>query len=148
MLTVICKYINNWFTYDEDKHIGTYSIEGGVINPPLTIENGRYYRIIGSKFNDGVYKYGVDVLDDESSFDGAIWLMSVPKDFIELAGKIKAWNDVNGAVDSSNMSPFSSEHFDIYSYTMGGGSSSGGGASVTWQSQFAKELSRYRKIGV
>ena len=148
MLTEICKHINNWFTYDEDKHIGTYSIQGGVISPPLTIENERYFRIIGSRFNDGVYKYGEDVLDDEGSFDGAIWLMSVPKDFISLVGKIKAWNDVNGAIDSVNMSPFTSENFDIYSYSKGGGGSSSGGANGTWQSQFAIELSRYRKIGV
>ena len=153
MLTQICKSINNWFTYDDDKHIMRMSIEGGVINPPLTIEDGRYYRIIGSRFNDGVWLYDsakASPLTDEAEFDGAVWLMSVPKDFIELAKKIEAWQDKNSGIDSANMSPFQSESFDIYSYSKGSKSGSVGanGTAVTWRDMFAKELSLYRKVGM
>lgn len=154
MLTEICKEINNWFTHDEDKYVGTYSIAGGVIvNPPFTLEKGRYYRIIGSVFNDGVYRYddapeAEEGLIDEGPFDGAIWLMSVPKDFISLVHDIEQWNDINGAIDSANMSPFTSESFDMYSYSKGGGGTGSGDATVSWQAQFGKSLNRYRKVGI
>ena len=151
MLTEICKEIRNWFSFREDRMVGKFHIESGVLTPPVSLLDGQYYRIIGSVFNDGVHKYGdeSDILTDEPEFDGAVWLMRCPKDFLDLVAEIEAWQEKNGAVNSKNMSPYSSESFGIYSYSKGssGSSASGAGATaVTWQTQFKNRLNKYRKL--
>lgn len=151
MLTEICKEIRNWFSEREDRMVGKFRIETGVLVPPVSLLEGQYFRIIGSVFNDGVHQYGTegDILKDEPEFDGAVWLMRCPKDFLDLVAEIEAWQEKNGAVDSANMSPFSSESFGIYSYSKGssGSSASGAGATaVTWQTQFKSRLNKYRKL--
>lgn len=148
MLTEICKEIRNWFSEREDRIVGKFRIETGVLVPPVSLLEGQYFRIIGSVFNDGVHQYGAegDVLKDEPEFDGAVWIMKVPQEVIDLADDIKKWNDKNGDVESTNMSPFSSESFGIYSYSKG--SSGSDSATVTWQNQFKKRLNNWRKVGV
>lgn len=149
MLTEICKEIRNWFSEREDRMVGKFRIETGVLVPPVSLLEGQYFRIIGSVFNDGVHQYGAegDVLKDEPEFDGAVWIMKVPQEVIDLADDIKRWNDKNGDVESTNMSPFSSEAFGIYSYSKGSNGSDGG-ATVTWQNQFKNRLNNWRKVGV
>lgn len=149
MLTEICKEIRNWFSEREDRIVGKFRIETGVLVPPVSLLEGQYFRIIGSVFNDGVHQYGAegDVLKDEPEFDGAVWIMKVPQEVIDLADDIKKWNEKNGDVESTNMSPFSSESFGIYSYSKGSNSSDGS-ATVTWQNQFKKRLNNWRKVGV
>lgn len=149
MLTEICKEIRNWFSEREDRIVGKFRIETGVLVPPVSLLEGQYFRIIGSVFNDGVHQYGAegDVLKDEPEFDGAVWIMKVPQEVIDLADDIKRWNDKNGDVESTNMSPFSSESFGIYSYSKGSNGSDGG-ATVTWQNQFKNRLNNWRKVGV
>ena len=149
MLTEICADLKNYFVTDnKDILHGTYSVEDGQIVPLLSLQDGQYYRIIGSVFNDGVHKQG-DSLKDESSFDGSIWLMRVPQDVIDLDEAITEWMAKNASVDSPAMSPFNSESFGGYSYTKGSYSSSADSSSgANWQSVFASQLNRYRKIRV
>lgn len=142
MLTELCQELRNWF--ELEKHFGTFDIEGGTLTAPFLKPN-QYYRIIGSIFNDGVYKYGVDVLDDET-FTGAVWALGIPKAVIELADEIETWQSKYGA-DSPAMSPFVSESFGGYSYNKGSsvvGSNSYTGSS--WQTAFASRLNKWRKI--
>lgn len=140
-LTTLCAEVKNYFCID--KRIGDFSIVNGVITPHIDIKNNQYYRIVGSVFNDGVHKYGdaSDVLTDEATFHGAIWLMAVPRDFLELSKEIDDWNTQYGA---SVASPFQSESFGGYSYTKASGS--GNGANATWQNAFATRLSMYRRL--
>lgn len=152
MLGEICAEIKNYFTYDGDKHIGDFAIEDGVITPSFDIVTD-YIRIVGSHFNDGVHKRdkttGKFALEDEGEFHGAVWVMSIPKDFLALVAEIEAWQEKNGGVDSAAMSPFQSESFGGYSYSKGStaSSASAGGSSVpTWQSTYASRLNVYRKI--
>lgn len=144
MLNQICAEIKNYFSYDEDKIIGDFQIVDGIITPSISIQTGQYYRIIGSVFNDGVHKYGdiEDVLTDEPKFHGAVWLMRVPQDLIELADEIKEWQDKNGEVLAS---PYQSESFGGYSYSKATSGSANGGA-YSWKDAFASRLNRYRKI--
>lgn len=144
MLNQICAEIKNYFSYNEDKIIGDFQIVDGIITPSISIQNGQYYRIIGSVFNDGVHKYGdvEDVLTDESSFHGAVWLMRVPQDLIELADEIKDWQSKNEDVLAS---PYQSESFGGYSYSKATSGSVGGG-SYSWKDAFASRLNHYRKI--
>lgn len=151
MLDAICAEIHNYFTRESDKYVGNYAITDGVVTPPVNLQNGQFYRIIGSVFNDGVHKFGESDLTDEAEFHGAIWAMRVPKTFIDLVGEIKAWQDQYGGLDTKDgrvaLSPFTSESFGGYSYSKSAGGGSADGSSVTtWQSTFASRLSVWRKL--
>ena len=128
-------------------YYGTFTISGGALNIAGDIQPNQYYRIVGSVFNDGVYQRGKETLVDET-FEGAIWLMAVPKDVLDLATEIKAWQDKYGGISSENMSPFQSESFGGYSYqkASGGNSTASGSTVPTWQGVFADRLRRYKKI--
>ena len=147
MLSQVCLYLNNWFDWNQSHYYGKFTISDGALSIADEIKENQYYRIIGSVFNDGVYKHGDEELVDEM-FEGAIWLMAVPQDVIDLAAEIAAWQDKYGSVGSEGMSPFQSESFGGYSYTKASGSSSGAsGSSVpTWQGVFADRLRRYKKL--
>lgn len=150
MLSQICLFLRNWFNFNQPKYIGKFSIIDGVIKPlagyTIDVQENQYYRIVGSVFNDGVYKSGTEQLTDET-FDGAVWLMAVPSDVVNLAKEIEEWQTLYGGIDSQNMSPYQSESFGGYSYSKSSGSSSTSDSSVpTWQSVFADRLARYKKI--
>lgn len=143
MLTELCQELNNWFDYG-DRHYGTYTIENGAIEPLDFLQNGQYYRIIGSVFNDGVHNYpdSEEELTDET-FTGSIWAMSVPPAVLALAQEIEAYN----ASDAAKPSPFVSESFGGYSYQKMSGTSGGGTAiSSDWQSVFGKKLNKWRRL--
>lgn len=149
MLSEICAEIKNYFVYENDKHIGDWTIKDGVIIPSIDFPTD-YIRIVGSRLNDGVHKLSDenDTLNDES-FHGAIWVMSPPNHFLALVEEIKSWQEKNGMASSINMSPFQSESFGGYSYSKAAGSGASGGSSVpTWQSQYASRLKLYRRIRV
>ena len=147
MLTEVCQELRNWF--EREKYFGAFTIEGGQLTDCSYLQDGQYYRIIGSVFNDGVHKWPDDDLQDES-FEGAIWAMAIPPKVIALSDKIAEWDDTYGGASGHAMSPFQSESFGGYSYSKGSGGSGsggGGGSSVpTWKSVFADELNRWRKI--
>lgn len=146
MLTELCKELNNWF--DVKRIFGRFEIVSGSIDLSNHLQNGQYFRIVGSIFNDGVYQYPATGLTDEI-FDGAVWAMAVPPSVVALADEISDWKSKYGGVDSVAMSPFQSESFGGYSYTKksGSGSSSGGADnSGTWQGAFANKLNLWRKI--
>lgn len=144
MLTELCKELNNWF--EKERIFGVFKIEDGQLTG-VPMQDGQFFRIIGSVFNDGVHEYPCSNLEDEE-FDGAVWTMAVPPSVVALAKEIKNWNAEYGGIGSAAMSPFQSESFGGYSYTMkSGGSSNGDGSSaVTWKSVFANHLNRWRKI--
>lgn len=148
-LTELCQELRNWF--ERDKFFGEFTIENGTINvPDGSLQDGQFFRVIGSVFNDGVHKYGEDAdeLTDEV-FKGAIWSMAVPPAVIELSERITEWSDQYG---DSVSSPYQSmsEAFGSYSRSWAKASSGSGnansGSGPTWQSTFASDLSRWRKI--
>ena len=141
MLTDICQYLKNWFADDKDKQFDKFTIENGRIAPLNNLQNGQYYRIIGSVFNDGVHRSD-DILTDELEFEGAIWLMRIPPVILDLDAEISEWIENH---KDALASPYQSESFGGYSYSVANSNSASG--VVTWQSQFADRLSRWRKIG-
>lgn len=147
MLTEICAEIKNYFTDEKDRHIGDFSIVDGQVVPSLEYPTD-YIRIVGSRKNDGVHKRGDNGFDleDEGEFHGAVWIMTPPKAFLELAEQISKWQEANGGFDSQMMSPYQSESFGGYSYSKASGSGANGSSVPTWQSQYASRLSIYRKI--
>ena len=141
-LTSLCQELRNWFCKDEDKHSGTFEIVNGAIALPF-LQEGQYFRIKGSVFNDGVYMLGDASYPDfiDESFSGEIWAMRVPKEVIALSAKIDEWEEANAKALAS---PYQSESWNGYSYSLKSGGLNGN--SVTWQSQFASELNRWRKV--
>ena len=152
ILTEICQHLRNWFDRNQKKYQGKIEISNGeisVADSSFVLQDGQYYRIIGSLFNDGVHCYHSDTLTDENEFDGAVWSMAIPPAVVELAADIEAWQTKYGNVDSNSMSPFNSESFGGYSYSKssgGGSSNSSGSGNNTWQGVFAKRLNAWRKI--
>lgn len=146
MLTELCKEIKNWFEYA--KFFGTFTIESNVMTGNYSLQEGQYFRIVGSVFNDGVYKFGESLELTDETFTGAVWAMAVPKEVIALAADIKEWADKYQAIDSVAMSPFNSESFGGYSYSKSSGGSASGNVDLsgTWQGAFADRLNHWRKI--
>ena len=138
IITEICAELRNWFVVPNGVHIQTYTISGGSIAPLDFLQDGQYFRIIGSVFNDGVHQYPAADLTDEV-FHGAVWAMAVPPSVIDLAAEIEEYNKS----DAGKASPYISENFGGYGYTKATGSN---GKVLTWKSVFADALNRYRKL--
>lgn len=145
MLTELCQELRNWF--ERKKFFGTFTIESGQIDlPDGSLQSGQYFRIVGSVFNDGVHKYDPESesqLVDEV-FEGAIWSMGVPPAVVDLSERISEWVTKYG---DSVSSPYQSESFGGYSYQKASsGQGNANSINPTWQSVFANELNRWRKI--
>ena len=146
-LTEVCANIKNYFLRDISQ--GTFTLVSGTV-PLSSLLEGQYFRIVGSILNDGVFQNTAEDLANlrAETFTGEIWSMSVPRDFEKLCEDITAWRAKNEALDSANMSPFTSESFGGYSYSKGGNSGSNGAIGATWQSQFRSRLNTYRRVSV
>ncbi len=138
MLEEILRYLNNWFVSPDGIMCGRYTAEGGGMSLPLS--DGQYFRVRGSVFNDGVYRYPPSGMTDET-FTGEIWAMNVPKAVLDLCADIEAWQEKNAKTAES---PYDSESFGGYSYSRAKDEKSGG--AVTWRSAFRGRLNAWRKI--
>ena len=151
MLEDVCRECRNWFDRGQPKIFADkITILDGKIQDSdflARIQEGQYFRIVGSVFNDGVHQYSESLELTDEVFKGALWLMAVPQAFLSLVQSIEAWSAKYGAVDSEAMSPFNSESFGGYSYTKSaGGSSDGQSAGASWTGVFGASLNRWRKI--
>lgn len=146
MLNELCQELRNYFDKAQPKFFGEIVIEDGKITNQEfldAIQSNQYFRIVGSIFNDGVYCFKEELSLEDETFDGAIWLMAIPKDFLALAKDIEDWKEqYAGALNS----PYQSESFGGYSYTKASGKN--GGGAVTWQDAFATRLNLYRRIRI
>ena len=135
MLAEICAEIRNYFV--KEKRFGKFEISGGnLIAPSDFLQNGQYFRIVGSVLNDGVYQYPALNLADEV-FEGAVWAMAVPPAVIALTAEIEKFCEDNPA------SAYTSESFGGYSYSRG---TDGYGNPTTWKHVFASRLNKWRKM--
>ena len=139
MLTEVCAELRNYFV--KDIHNGTFEIVGGKIAPFDFIQENQYFRIVGSVFNDGVYKYTDKLELTDEKFIGSVWSMAVPPSVIDLAEEIKKYNES----DEAKPSAYTSESFGGYSYSK---ATDENGVPLTWQKVFANRLNKYRRISV
>ena len=148
LLDELCGYLNNYFLVKPNGiHRGQFEIDGNGLVCDF-LQEGQYFRVKNSVFNNGVYKYQSDDMVPEI-FTGEVWAMAVPPAVIALLSEIQAWNEKYGGVNSTNYSPFVSESFNNYSYSKGGranSTSSSSGTPMTWKEVFADRLARWRKI--
>ena len=137
-ITDFCEEVNNYF--DQVRIFGTFEIKNGSLDlSDSDVKNGQYIRIVGSTFNDGVHPYPVYGLKDEK-FRGAVWAMAVPSSVIAQITEINQWEATN---QSTLNSPYQSESFGGYSYTLKTENAEGG---LNWQTHFRRKLDRWRKI--
>ena len=134
-LTNLCAELRNYF--ETKKRFGTFTISGGSISPSDFLQDGQYFRIVGSVFNDGVHRHPAHDLTDET-FDGAVWAMAVPPAVIELLQKIQEFE----AAAANSPTAYTSESFGGYSYTK---ATDENGLPAGWRSVFRSELKKWRK---
>lgn len=154
MLTELCGYLKNWF--EVNKLYGDFAITDNHVTyadgTELPLQDGQYFRVIGSIFNDGVYissflNSGDSAESPENmrneEFNGSIWLLAIPQDVIAIADEISAWRAKYEGEDSAMLSPYTSESFGGYSYSKGNDAN---GSMTSWQTAFNSRLSNYRKV--
>lgn len=143
MLNEICRELRNWFDREKPKMYGRFTIVSGKITDSTflaVVQENQYFRIVGSVFNDGIYKYDNELNLEDETFDGAIWLLAIPQEIIDLDAEVTAWIAKYGDAVST---PYNSESFGGYSYSK---ANSASGAATSWQSAFAEKLNLWRKI--
>ena len=138
MLAEICAELRNYFEVPNGRHFGKFEISGGSIAPLDSLQEGQYFRIVGSVFNDGVYQYPATSLTDEV-FEGAVWAMRVPPAVIALSAEIDEYNKS----DAGKASPYTSESFGGYAYTK---ATDANGAPIGWKKAFESRLNKWRKL--
>lgn len=135
MLEEVLGSIHNWF--EKDRLIGElHIVDGELVLPHQFLQDGQYFRLVGSVFNDGLHRWPDGTLADEE-FDGEVWALAVPAAVIELANEIDAWCKKNPE------SAYTSESFGGYSYTKGSGAD---GMPMRWQDVFRRRLNQWRKL--
>lgn len=143
-ITDFCEELHNFF--EIEKYIESVTIENGaLLGFSDRLQENQYFRIVGSVFNYGVYKYPATDLKDET-FSGAVWAMAVPPSALALFNTIKEWDSQYGN-NADNYSPYTSEAMHHYSRTFATYTNSNGEVvRPTWQAVFRTELNRWRKI--
>lgn len=140
-MTQLCGRCKNYFLRDtDDIHSGEFSITGGELSPLDFLVSGQYFRIVGSVLNDGVYQYPTAELQDET-FDGAVWAMRVPPDFVALCEEITAFEEKLEAMRAQT-GAYQSESFGGYTYSLAADVPA---ALKEWQGSLRFRLTQYRR---
>ena len=121
---------------------GVFCITGNALPDA---KDAHYVYISGSMYRDGVWEIcngyltgkSIEGLEDEE-FDGRVWLLAPPIDFLETCKTIAEYEEKNpvGAMQS--------ESFGEYSYTRQ--SLSGTNGLTGWQAAFCGQLAPYRRM--
>lgn len=146
-LNSFCRETKNFFDRGIPYWDGKIVVTGGALSGfDGKLQTGQYFRITGSVFNDGIYRYPARELHDEE-FSGTVRPMAVPAEVLELCDKIEAWRTKYEDPESMAMSPYQSESFAGYSYTKPGGSSAAAAdGAISWQKAFAASVRRWKKL--
>lgn len=154
MIEQVCAHIHNYFETDDLTgqrliYPGTYTIENGSITLPF-LDDGQYFRIFGSKKNNGVHQYHATLEEGEESdlkdetFDGVIWEMRPPQEFLDIVSEISDWMDKYG---DTMKNPYQSEDvIGVYRYTKMTSGKVTGDYIATWQNVFKDQLKEWRKL--
>lgn len=147
MVDQVCAHIHNYFNVDDMTgqslaFPGTYEVVDGQITLPF-LQDGQYFRVFGSRFNNGVHKYPADDLTDET-FDGVIWEMRPPQAFLTIVSEISDWLDKYG---ETMRNPYQSEDvINVYRYTKMTTGKVTGDYIATWQNVYKNQLNEWRKL--
>lgn len=144
-MEAILKEVNNYFykTVEYSK----FEIRNNKIKVKGNYFPNQFIKVENSIMNDGIYKIisfenqEIEIentIDEE--FEGAIYGLAIPKDFIELIKEIEEYQKMN-PISKSNV--ISESYLNGYSYTMATNSN---GQISGWQDVFKSKLDTYRRI--
>jgi len=154
MISAVCAHIHNYFEVDDATgerliYPGTYTIENGSITLPF-LDDGQYFRVFGSKKNNGIHQYHVTLEEGQESdlhdetFTGVIWEMRPPQEYLELVSEISDWMDKYG---DTMKNPYQSEDvIGVYRYTKMTSGKVTGDYIATWQNVYKDQLNEWRKL--
>lgn len=137
-IAAVMRRVRNYF--ERGYREGTFSIVGNVLSPAV---DAPMIAVTGSKYHDGVYAsvngimQGVESVKPDETFDGIVWKLYPPDDFLQLCEQISKYDDKNP------VGAFASESFGDYSYTRG---TDGKGGVAGWNNAFAASLASYRQM--
>lgn len=134
-LEQVMRECNNYF--ERCRYAGAIRVADGKIVPDV---GAPCVYISGSASLSGVYSLVngrlVDVEDVTEDFNGTVWYLYPPKDFVDLVAEIGEF------ATKSPLGGFASESFGQYSYSRATGSK----GLLTWQEAFADRLRPYRRM--
>lgn len=143
-ITELCQDLRNWF--ERARYIGhiTLDADGGVFcnGVAIGLAEDQYYRVINSTFADGVHIYP-DSDTRAESFDGAVWAMAVPPDFLALVQEIKDWN---ANARPKMLGPYSSENLSSSGYSYQRQSAEDVAKAADYKTVFGERLNKWRKL--
>ena len=147
ILEQVLVHTHNWFVYDTID-VGYCEILNGSLPASVSIPSGAWYRIQGSLFNDGLHQHPDTELTDET-FNGTVTVCAIPKALLDVVEEIEDWLEHYAiAMSKAQESPYQSESFDGYSYSIRGDLTpqNGSGGLTGWQAAFASRLNAWRKM--
>ena len=138
MIGALMRECNNYF--ERGWIAGDFEIADGCLLDQR-IGNGQWIAITGSTWHDGVFRILDGVLEDaqplpNERFNGRVWILSVPRDFVKLAEDVAAFEAKRPA------GSLASESFGAYSRSF----ATGAHGALTWQEAFADRLRPYRRM--
>jgi len=139
MLERVLRDIHNRFDYASVS--GTFEVTSRTMEVG-GLQDGQYFWVEGSVFNDGLHRYPDNDMHDEE-FEGRVLLLAIPPAVLDVADRAERWcADHADELDS----PYQSESFGGYSYSKDSPASPDGSAASAWASKFASELAPFRKM--
>lgn len=164
-IEALCAATHNY--HETDRVIDDYAIENGNISLPFLVA-GQFFRIVGSKFNDGVYIYSEDYIFRDATWDDVLkdnrdWNSITEEEWGELKHVELIDEEFHGGVwpmrmprafltlakeieeynssEAAKASPYISESISgHYSYTKANNHDN------AWESVFSVKLKRWRKV--
>jgi hypothetical protein len=135
VIDAVMKHINNYFVVDS--HDVELNVVNGSADLPF-LQEGQYYLIAGSVFNNGVHVYGNGGLTEETPVSVTVYSLAPPKAFLDVVDEITAYQEKN-----QDVTGYTSESFGGYSYSKGTGTN---GAPIGWKEVFSSKLNDWRKL--
>ena len=147
VLLMMMRHTNNFHIVSQESDI--FSIEDGVVFPSGRHFAGMWIAITGSVLNNNVYRIkavenDAYVLEDGSTddvptqneppFEGVIFGLAIPSDFMQLAEEVKAYLESPEGKPSAKTSE---TVINLHSWTKGAGRD---GTLLTWSDVFADKL--------
>ena len=117
-----------------------WTLQGGALTPADGLQPGDWVAVTGSVFNNGVFQLVdgcvIPAAQDET-WEGRVWRLAPPADFLALAVEINRWAEQQGTCAAVK------ESFGAYSRELATDSQ---GRPISWQQYFAARLIPFRRM--